>query len=93
MPKEKKPEPPDPLTVRKALKSRGFVMHDQVQQCEACGEWAKEPWGLRNPQGLGGRDLEWCANCGASRSWTRGAAGGRREDAPFDVRAFLGLQG
>jgi hypothetical protein len=80
------------MLVRGALKKRGFRPNDAVQVCEKCREYAEESWGLRGGEGMGGRELMWCANCGRSRSW-KGALGGNRTcEEPFDLMGFLGLK-
>jgi len=79
------------MTVRRALQKKGFKPADAVQVCEQCHEYAEETWQLRGGgQGMGGRDLMWCANCGRSRSW-RGSSP-RILEEPFDLAGFLGLK-
>jgi hypothetical protein len=77
--------------VRKKLKARGFKPSDRVQICESCGESAEEAWSLLGGQGMGGRDIVYCMNCGRSRSW-RGQGTGRTVEEPFDLLGFLGLR-
>ena len=79
--------------VRKKLKERGFKPADRVQICEKCGEYAEEAWGLKGGQGMGGRDLSYCANCGRSRSWKSSLGGQRIVEEPFDLLGFLGIAG
>ena len=57
---------------------RGFKPADRVQICEACNEYAEEAWTLLGGQGMGGRDIVYCMNCGRSRSW-RGQGAARRK--------------
>ena len=76
--------------VRKKLKERGFKPADRVQICESCGQYAEEAWTLLGAQGIGGRDLVYCMNCGRSRSW-RGQGPARSVEEPFDLIRFLGL--
>jgi len=76
-------------TVKKKMKDRGFKMADRVQICEKCDEYAEETWSLRG-QGMGGRDICACMNCGRARSW-KGSGGGRVIEEPFDLMAFLGM--
>jgi hypothetical protein len=77
--------------VRKKLKTRGFKPGDRVQICESCGEYAEEAWRLLGGQGMGGRDIVYCMNCGRSRSW-RGQGTARTVEEPFDLIGFLGLR-
>jgi hypothetical protein len=79
--------------VKRKMKQRGFKASDRVQICEKCDEYAEESWTLRGGgQGMGGRDVAYCVNCGRSRSW-KGSVGGQRvvED-PFDLLGFLGIK-
>ena len=76
--------------VRKKLKERGFKPADRVQICESCAEYAEEAWMLLGAQGIGGRDVVYCMNCGRSRSW-RGQGAARSIEEPFDLLRFLGL--
>ena len=81
-------------TVRKKLKDRGFHPSDRVQICEICSEYAEEAWGLRGGgQGMGGRDISYCMNCGRSRSWKSSIGGERVVEEPFDLLGFLGIYG
>ena len=50
-----------------------------------------EAWSLKGNQGMGGRDLVYCMNCGRSRSW-RGQGSPRAVEEPFDLMGFLGLR-
>lgn len=78
--------------IRKALKTRGFKPVDRVQICQKCDEYAEESWSLQGGQGMGGRELMWCANCGRSRSW-KGSIGGQRiVEEPFDLASFLNIK-
>ena len=91
---KKPPLPPwieHAVAVRKKLKDRGFKPADRVQICEKCDEYAEEAWSLKGSQGMGGRDLVYCMNCGRSRSW-RGHGSPRAVEEPFDLMAFLGLR-
>ena len=77
--------------VKKKMKDRGFKMADRVQICEKCGEYAEETWSLKGGQGMGGRDICACMNCGRARSW-KGSGTARAVEDPFDLMAFLGIQ-
>src|SRR5437867_13356269 len=77
--------------VRKKLKDRGFKPADRVQICEKCEEYAEEAWSLKGGQGVGGRGLVYCMNCGRSRSW-RGQGRARAVGEPLGLMAFLGLR-
>ena len=91
---KKPPLPPwieHAAAVRKKLKERGFKPADRVQICENCDEYAEEAWSLKGTQGMGGRDLVYCMNCGRSRSW-RGHGNPRVVEEPFDLMGFLGLR-
>ena len=77
-------------SVAAALKERGFKPADRVQVCEKCEQYAEEAWSLKGGQGMGGRDLVYCMNCGRSRSW-RGQGNPRPVEEPFDLMGFLGL--
>jgi hypothetical protein len=90
---KKPPLPPwieHAAAVRKKLKERGFKPADRVQVCEKCEQYAEEAWSLKGGQGMGGRDLVHCMNCGRSRSW-RGQGNPRPVEEPFDLMGFLGL--
>jgi hypothetical protein len=76
--------------VRKKLKERGFRPADRLQRCETCSQYAEEAWSLRGAQGLGGRDVAYCASCGRARSW-RGQGASRAVEEPFDLLGFLGV--
>ena len=76
--------------VKKKMKDRGFKMADRVQICEKCEEYAEETWALRGPEGLGGRDICACMNCGRARSW-KGTGASRVVEDPFDLLGFLGI--
>jgi hypothetical protein len=76
--------------VKKKMKDRGFKMADRVQLCEKCDEFAEETWSLKGPQGIGGRDISACMNCGRARSW-KGSGAGRVIEDPFDLLGFLGI--
>ncbi len=81
---KKPPLPPwieHAVAVRKKLKERGFKPADR----------AEEAWSLKGSQGMGGRDLVYCMNCGRSRSW-RGHGSPRVVEEPFDLMVFLGLR-
>jgi hypothetical protein len=82
------------MEVRRALTKKGFKPNDAVQVCENCTQYAEESWGLHNTQGMGGRSLVWCANCGRSRSWKGGSnpTAPRAVEEPFDLAGFLGLK-
>ena len=43
-------------------------------------------------QGMGGRDICACMNCGRARSWKSSAGGQRIVEEPFDLMGFLGIQ-
>ena len=77
--------------VKKKMKDRGFKMADRVQICEKCDEYAEETWALKGGQGMGGRDICACMNCGRARSW-KGSDGGRVIEEPFDLMGFLGIK-
>ena len=77
--------------VRKKLKERGFRPSDRVQICERCEEYGEEAWSLKGGQGMGGRDLAYCMNCGRSRSWKGSIGGQRMVEDPFDIVTFLGI--
>ncbi len=79
------------MEVRRALQKRGFKPNDAVQMCEQCHEYAEESWQLHNTQGMGGRAIMFCANCGRTRSW-RGQGTTRAVEEPFDLAAFLGIK-
>ncbi len=90
---KKSPLPPwleHAALVKKKMKERGFKMADRVQICETCREYAEETWSLRGPEGLGGRDVVACMNCGRARSW-RGSGQQRAVEEPFDLLGFLGI--
>ena len=76
--------------VKKKMKDRGFKMADRVQICERCDEYAEETWSLKGGQGMGGRDICACMNCGRARSW-KGQGSGRAVEEPFDLMGFLGI--
>ena len=76
--------------VKKKMKDRGFKMADRVQICPQCGECAEETWSLKGGQGLGGRDICACMNCGRARSW-KGQGAARVPEEPFDLIGFLGI--
>ena len=80
------------MELRRALTKRGFKPGDAVQMCELCHEYAEETWQLRGAQGMGGRDLMWCASCGRSRSWKGSMGAVRTVEEPFDLIGFLGLK-
>jgi hypothetical protein len=80
------------MELRRALSKRGFKPGDAVQMCEQCHQYAEETWQLRGAQGMGGRDLMWCANCGRSRSWKGSMGGARIVEEPFDLAGFLGMK-
>ncbi|HWT84783.1 MAG TPA: hypothetical protein VN177_03355 [Myxococcales bacterium] len=77
--------------VKKKMKDRGFKMADRVQICDACGEYAEETWSLKGGQGMGGRDICACMNCGRARSW-KGQGIGRAVEDRFDLIGFLGIK-
>ncbi len=77
--------------IRKKLKERGFKPSDRVQICETCEEYAEEAWSLKGGEGMGGRDLKYCMNCGRSRSWKGALGGSRVSEEPFDLLKFLGF--
>ena len=96
MVKKRRPLPPwveHAAIVRKKLKDRGFRPADRVQICETCSEGAEEAWGLKGGQGMGGRDISYCMNCGRSRSWKSSIGGQRVVEEPFDLLGFLGIYG
>src|SRR5439155_1233155 len=70
--------------VKKKMKERGFKMADRVQICERCEEYAEETWTLKGGQGMGGRDICACMNCGRARSW-KGQGPARTVEEPFDL--------
>jgi hypothetical protein len=76
--------------VKKKMKDRGFKVADRVQLCEKCDEYAEETWSLKGGQGMGGRDICACMNCGRARSW-RGQGPSRAVEEPFDLMGFLGI--
>jgi len=76
--------------VKKKMKDRGFKMADRVQICQVCDEYAEETWSLKGGQGMGGRDICACMNCGRARSW-KGQGAGRVVEEPFDLMGFLGI--
>lgn len=81
--------------VKRKMKERGFKPMDRVQICENCQEYAEESWTLRGQQqGLGGRDIVYCVNCGRCRSWRGGSEAGsaRIVEDPFDVLGFLNIK-
>ena len=80
--------------VKRKMKERGFKMADRVQICEKCDEYAEETWSLRGGgQGMGGRDVSYCTNCGRCRSWKGSSVGGARVvEEPFDLLGFLGIK-
>ena len=72
--------------VKRKMKERGFKPADRVQICEKCEEYAEESWTLRgSQQGLGGRDIVYCVNCGRCRSC--GAARARATRARSRIRS------
>src|ERR1700682_1684230 len=77
--------------IKKKMKDRGFKMGDRVQICEKCEEHAEETWSLRGGDGMGGRDICACMNCGRSRSWKSRLGGARTVEDPFDLMGFLGI--
>ena len=81
------------MIVRKKLKERGFRPADRVQICERCEEYGEEAWTLKSGQGMGGRDIAYCANCGRSRSWKSSLGGKRVVEENFDLLGFLGIAG
>src|SRR5256884_6232121 len=91
---KKPPLPPwieHAAAVRKKLKERGFKPADRVQICEKCEEFAEEAWSLKGNQGMGGRDLVYCMNCGRSRSW-RGQGSTPAAAAALDPHGVLRLR-
>jgi hypothetical protein len=76
--------------VKKKMKDRGFKMADRVQICERCDECAEETWSLKGAQGLGGRDICACMNCGRARSW-KGSGPDRIIEESFNLMGFLGI--
>jgi hypothetical protein len=66
-------------------------MADRVQICEKCDAYAEETWSLKGGQGMGGRDICACMNCGRAHSW-KGSGNGRVMEVPFDLIGFLGIQ-
>ena len=91
---KKPPLPPwveHAAAVKKKLKERGFKPSDRVQICEKCEEYAEESWGLKGGEGMGGRDIMYCMNCGRSRSWKSRLGGQRLVEEPFDLMGFLGI--
>jgi hypothetical protein len=75
--------------VKKKMKERGFKVADRVQICEKCEEYGEETWSLKGGQGMGGRDISACMNCGRARSWK--GASPRIMEEPFDLLGFLGI--
>ena len=76
--------------IKKKMKDRGFKTADRVQICEKCDEYAEETWSLKGGQGMGGRDICACMNCGRARSW-KGSGAARVPEEPFDLLGFLGV--
>ncbi len=76
--------------IRRALSKKGFKLDDPLpHECPKCKERSVEVWILRGKGG--GRDIDVCGNCGASRSWRVRPLQDREEDTAFEIKSFVGL--
>ena len=69
------------------LTKRGFKTDATRELCPACGVTAMHIYRLVSR--LGGRDVQWCMACDATRSVRRSADDKLSEDVGFDLVAFL----
>lgn len=79
-------------TLEYKLTKRGFRRDDVfLHECPDCQEKAVLTYVLSKGGKLGGRSINLCMACGASKSWRAGAGmADRTEDPDWDLRAFLG---